>query len=235
MRSQPSPINDPSASSESFAPPAWSEVWLAMLPELTMLGTVLFFAINGIGSYRIDMDLLMLALLADGATLLAFSSLIDVASRLKKPLPWWLALPIGTGILVLNGEVVDMLGFAWSQGLAVLIPFTWTLLDRIRQLWTLPPASDIEKIRRRTMTFDRLYVGIFTMVIWIVCVLIGVLSGLASIEDFTGSRALVVVGVSFYGIAAFNAWRVYQPTFSRLPRSLIPRLDKGNASSLDPL
>lgn len=206
-----------------------------MLPELAMLATVLVFAINGIGPYQIDMSVLMLAMFADGATLLAFSSLIDVASRLKKPMPWWLALPLGAGILAINGEVIEMLGLVWSQGLAVFIPFTWTLLDRIRQLWTLPLASPMEKIRRRTMTFDRLYVGLCFMGIWIVCVLASVLSGLAAIEDFSGSQALIVVGVSFYAIAAFNAWRVYQPAFSRHPRSLVPHLDKLQASSLDPL
>ncbi len=200
-----------------------------------MLGTVLFFAIDGIGSYRIDMPVLMLAVLADGATLLAFSSLIDLASRLKKPMPWWLALPMGAGVLALNREVIDMLGLAWSQGLAVFIPFTWTLLDRIRQLWTLPLASPMEKIRRRTMTFDRLYVGLCMMAIWIVCVLVAVLSGLAGIDDFTGPGALIVVGIGFYAIAAFNAWRVYQPAFSRRPRSLLPHFDNGQASTLDPL
>lgn len=200
-----------------------------------MLGTVLFFAIDGVGSYRIDMPVLMLAVLADGATLMAFSSLIDVASRLKKPMKWWLALPLGAGILAFNREVVDMFGLAWSQGLAVFIPFTWTLLDRIRQLWTLPLASPMEKIRRRTMIFDRLYVGLFIMVAWIACVLAGVLTGFSAIEDFTGSRALIAVGVSFYAVAAFNAWRVYQLAFSRRPRSLVPYLDNGQASSLDPL
>ena len=200
-----------------------------------MLGTVLFFAIDGIGLYRIDMPVLMLAVLADGATLMAFSSLIDVASRLKKPMKWWLALPLGVGILAFNQEVVDMLGLAWSQGLAVFIPFTWNLLDRIRQLWTLPLASPMEKIRRRTMTFDRLYVGLFIMVALIVCLLAGVFTGFAAIEDFFGSRALIAVGVSFYAIAAFNAWRVYQPAFSRQPRSLLPRVDNGQASYLNPL
>ena len=200
-----------------------------------MLGIVLFFAIDGIGPYRIDMLGLMLAVLADGATLMAFSSLIDVASRLQKPMKWWWALPLGAGILALNHEVIDMLGLAWSQGLAVFMPFMWTLLDRIRQLWTLPLASPMEKIRRRTMTFDRLYVGLFMMVALIVCVLAGVLTGFAAIEDFFGSRALIVFGIGFYGIAAFNAWRVYQPAFSRQPRSLLPRVDDGQASSLDPL
>lgn len=206
-----------------------------MLPELTMLATVLVFAIDGIGPWNVEMPVLMLAMMADGATLLAFSSLVDVASRLKKPLPLWLALPLGVGILALNREVIEMLDLAWSQGLAVFIPFSWTLLDRIRQLWTLPSASPIEKIRRRTMTFDRLYVGICMIAAWIVCVLAGVLTGLAAIEDFTGARAMIIVGIGFYAIAAFNAWRVYRPAFSQQPRSLLPFIDGGQASSLDSL
>ena len=235
MRTPPSPSEDSSPIAETQTLPARSEAWQAMLPELSMLGTVLFFAFDGIGPYRIDMPLLMLTLLADGATLLAFSSLIDVASRLKKPMKWWLALPLGAGILALNKEVLDALGLVWSQGFVVFIPFAWTLFDRIRQLWTLPLASPMEKIRRRTMTFDRLYVGLCFMAAWIVCVLAGVLTGFAAIEDFTGSRALIVMGTGFYAIAAFNAWRVYQAAFSRRPRSLLPYFDGGQVTSLDPL
>ena len=39
----------------------------------------------------------------------------------------------------------------------------------------------------------------------------------------------------FYGVSAFNAWRVHQPGFERRPRSLCPWIDGGQASYLDPL
>jgi hypothetical protein len=234
MRTQPTRLV-PAQLPDEAIPPPWFEQWLAMLPELSMLATVIIFVTGGMGPYQVEMPILMLALFADGATLMAFSSLIDIATRLKKPMPWWLAIPVGLGVLVMNGEVIEMLGLVWSQGLVVFLPFTWTLLDRIRQLWTLPPATAMEKIRRRTMTFDRLYVGLFVVGMWLFIGLALMATGVTGIEDFFGPQAIVLIGIVFYSIAAFNAWRVYQPAFSRRPRSLLPQMDKGESTSLDPL
>lgn len=217
------------------APPGHGDRLLAMLPELSMLGVVVVFAIGGIGPFEVDMPTLMLALMADGVTLLAFSSLVDVASRLRKPLPWWLGLPLGAGILALDREVLGFLDLAWSQGMTVFLPFAWTLLERIRQLWTLPLATPLEKIRRRTLTFDRLYVGVAMMALWIAIAIFSVLTGLATIEDCSGPLAMSVTGIAFYAIAAFNAWRVHRPAFGLRPRSLLPGIDGGQAHSLDPL
>jgi hypothetical protein len=234
MRTQPTRLVPAHVLDEAIPPP-WFEQWLAMLPELSMLTTVIIFAIDGIGPYQIEMPILMLALFADGATLMAFSSLIDIATRLKKPMPWWLAIPVGIGVLVMNGEAIEMMDLAWSQGLVVFLPFTWTLLDRIRQLWTLPPATAMEKIRRRTMTFDRLYVGLFVVGLWLVIGMALTVAGVTEFQDFFGPRVIVFIGIVFYSIAAFNAWRVYQPAFSKRPRSLLPHMDKGQSTSLDPL
>ena len=235
MRTQPSRFNASPIPSGEHPRSARTEQWFAMLPELAMLATVAVFAVGGLGPFRVHSEVLMLALAADAATLLAFSTLIDLASRLKKALPWWLGLPVGFGILVLDREVVDMLGLAWSQGMAVFLPFAWTLLERVRQLWTLPSAAPIEKIRRRTLTFDRLYVGIVVMALLVLSIMLTVVTGLAAIEDFSGPTAVTVIGTVFYATAAFNAWRVYRPEFSRRPRSLLPRIDQGQASSLDSL
>jgi len=43
------------------------------------------------------------------------------------------------------------------------------------------------------------------------------------------------VGLAFYGIAAFNAWRVHQTAFAQRPTSLVPSLDRGDGSYLSPL
>jgi hypothetical protein len=206
-----------------------------MLPELTMLGAVWIFAMGGVGGLHVSSSMLTLTMIADGATLMAFSSLVDVASRLKKALPWWLGIVAGVGILAFNNEVVGMLGIAWTQGLAVFLPFAWSLFDRVRQLWTLPSAPSIEKIRRRTLTFDRLYVGIVIMALWIAGIVLAVISGFAVIEDLSGPVALIAGGTAFYAIAAYNAWRVYRPAFCQRPRSLLHRMDQGQATSLDPL
>jgi hypothetical protein len=45
----------------------------------------------------------------------------------------------------------------------------------------------------------------------------------------------VTVALVFYGIAAFNAWRVHQPAFAKRPTSLVPWLDRGDGTNLSPL
>ena len=200
-----------------------------------MLIAVAVFAYGSVYGSTIEMPTLTLALVADGATLLAFASLIDVATRLRKTPPWWLAMIIGVGILAFNGDVIGMLGIALSQGAWIFVPFAWSLIERIRELWTLPSASPLEKIRRRTLVFDRLYVGIAIMGLWICAGLVMVFVGDKGIESFFDVRLLIIVGLVFYAIAAANVWRVHGSAYAQRPSSLMPWFDKGNAVQLDPL
>lgn len=206
-----------------------------MLPELAMLIAVAVFAYGSVYGSTIEMPTLTLALVADGATVLAFASLIDVATRLRKTPPWWLAMIIGVGILAFNGDVIGMLGIAWSQGAWIFVPFAWSLIERIRELWTLPSASPLEKIRRRTLVFDRLYVGLAIMWLWIGAGLVMVFVGDNGIESFFDVRLLLIVGLAFYAIAAANVWRVHGSAYAQRPSSLMPWFDKGNAVQFDPL
>ncbi len=99
---------------------------------------------------------MLIAAFADGATLMASSTLIDVASRLQKAPSWWVAPLVVVGLFMFFPETWQMLQIIWNLGAWVMLPFTWSIVERVRQIWTLPAASRPEKIRRRTLTVDRL-------------------------------------------------------------------------------
>jgi hypothetical protein len=175
------------------------------------------------------------AVFADGATLMMSATLIDVASRLRRRPPGWLAALIAIGILVLYPETFTLLGMAWSLGLWTLLPFAWSIVERLRALWTLPSASKLEKIRRRTLTFDRLYVALIVAFCALGVMLVHAALNDGSFDPALTQRLLPWALLMFYGIATFNAWRVHQPAFARRPRSLLPWIDQGQANYLDPL
>lgn len=206
-----------------------------LLPELAMLATLLMFAHGGIGPTAVHYELLLLAMLVDGASLMCFSTLIDIATRLRRSPPWWLVLLIGAGVLAAYPDVWQTLMLAWHRGLWVFLPFAWSVGERIREMWTLPGASDLEKIRRRTLVFDRLYVGVAMMVVWVAVVLAIVATSDVGIEVISDHRAMIAAGVAFYSVAAFNVWRVHRPAFATRPRSLLPGIDKGEGARLDSL
>lgn len=184
---------------------------------------------------RLDPTLIWIALVAEGASLMFFCTLVDIATRVRKRPPWWLAILLVGAVLLVYPELIHVLRLAWSEGLWVFLPLAWSLVERVRELWTLPLAADDEKIRRRTLTFDRLWTGFVLGMIAAVCCL-----GLAWLSE-EGSLVLhrpivpVSIGLLFYGIAAFNVWRVYQSAFAKRPSSLLPWLDRGEGTHLSPL
>jgi len=207
----------------------------AVLPELSMLLSVTVFATGGIGMVRVDEEAIILLLVTEALTMSGFATLIDIATRLRKPLPYWLAVLVGAGALALNGHIVMALEFTWSQGAWIFIPFAWSLLERIRELWTMPSASRLEKIRRRTLVFDRLYIGVHMIWLGFAVALVLLLSDPSADILFSGPYILIIVGLAFYALATINALRVHGARFAARPSSLLPWFDKGDGSYLDPL
>lgn len=206
-----------------------------LLPEATALLMVAWFILRNGSIQQRESDALMLVAMVDGATLMASATLIDLASRLKQAPPWWLAVPIIGAVPILYPDVFWALRTAWRNGMWVFLPLAWPILERIREVWTLPSASDVEKIRRRTLTFDRLYSAI--VMGWLIFA--GALAASFALDVELSSilheHNLPWVMLAFYAIAAFNAWRVHRPAFVRRPRSLWPWIDKGDSAQLDPL
>jgi hypothetical protein len=206
-----------------------------LLPEVSACASLLLLALDPGGLLSPNPQAIYLALAAEGASLMFFCTLVDIASRVSRRPPWWLAILVGGGVLLMYPDLIDVLRAAFEAGLWIFVPLAWSLLERVRELWTLPRASKDEKIRRRTLTFDRLWAGVCIAGIAIPCAIgVALLS-----EDGLGTLAHplvpLCVGLAFYAIAAFNAWRVHRPAFAKRPSSLVPWLDRGDGTYLAPL
>jgi hypothetical protein len=203
-----------------------------LLPELSTCLSLLLLATNPGGWLTPDPQLIYIALIAEGASLMFFCTLVDIATRVQRRPPWWVVVLIVGGVLLMYPDLIQVLGIAFEAGIWIFLPLVWSLIERIRELWTLPGAANEEKIRRRTLTFDRLWVGICIAGVAIPCAI-----GVAMLsEEGVGALARPFVplgiGFAFYGVAAFNAWRVHQPAFAKRPSSLVPWLDRGDGTYL---
>ncbi len=210
-------------------------MWGKLLPELSMCLAVILLAIAPRSWLTPQPEAIYVALVAEGASLMFFCTLVDIASRVKKRPPWWAIVLIVGGVFLMYPEMIEMLVMVFEFGIWIFLPLAWSLFERIRELWSLPGAPDAEKVRRRTLTFDRLWVGLHIMGASAVLAVVLVLAS----EEGMGALAnpILPIGVAllFYGVAAFNAWRVHQPAFARKPTSLVPWLDRGEGTHLSPL
>jgi len=232
MRTQPRPL----PATLAPEPPARLAAVLAkLLPELSVLLLVSLLLLAPAWAWMIDRNALMFVAMADGATLLMSATLVDVASRLTRPPSWWLAPLALVGILLAYPEAIQLLKLGWSLGLWIFLPFAWSIGERVYEIWTLPLASPQERIRRRVLTFDRLYTGIVLAGLLIALLLIQLLVLGNSIDDLRIDERLPWLLLVFYGINAGNVVRVHRPRFAQRPGSLWPGMDGGQGSSLDPL
>ncbi len=205
-----------------------------LLPELSMCLAVLWLAFDPGEPMALELPAIPLLLMAEGAMLMFFCGLVELASRVKKRPPWWVAAIVVGGLMVMYPGVLGVLAMAFAAGMWAFLPLAWSMFERIRELWTLPGAAKEEKIRRRTLTFDRLWVG-FVMG----CMVALYAIGQALLRD-QGTEALrepmlhAIGALVFYGIAAYNAWRVHQAAFAMHPTSLVPWLDRGDGTNLSP-
>jgi hypothetical protein len=206
-----------------------------LLPELSMCVAIVMLAIDPGGLLAPEPHAIFLALAVEGASLMFFCTLIDVATRVRRRPPWWAIVAIVGFVFLMYPDLIDVLRLAWDAGLWVFLPLAWSLFERIRELWSLPGAPDAEKIRRRTLTFDRLWVGLVILAVAVACTL-GIMLASENGSDAFGSPLLpVTVALAFYGAAAYNAWRVHRPAFAIKPTSLVPWLDRGDGTYLTPL
>ena len=206
-----------------------------LLPELSVIATLLWFLFWPSNLLKPSHDYLLTTAFLDASTLMISATLVDIASRMKRQYSVWWPLVIAVGVLLLNPYLNFMLQVAWSLDLWIFLPFAWSLLERLGELWTLPSASVLEKLRRRTLTFDRLYSA---LILGFICVAGGIVNALQNdgsmTQDFS-QRALPWVMLAFYCVAAFNVWRVHQLRFAQRPRSLWPWIDGDQVIYLNPL
>ena len=170
----------------------------------------------------------------EAGSVLFVVALVDIATRLSAPPPWWMGLALVVGMLIVFPEVPGMLAAGWQMGLWVFLPLAWSLFERFRDLWTMPQASEIEKFRRRALSWGRLGTGMILFGLFVA----GLLGHALVLDDqFEPDAVFDMLALPllclFYLIAAIDAWRVHRPGFARRPRSLWPFLDGGDTMKID--
>lgn len=206
-----------------------------LMPELSVVGMLLWVLLWPGDFLKPDHERLLVNVFFDAGTMMFCATLVDVASRLKRPLAGWWLVAISIGLLLVNPYMFFLAGIAWSLEQWIFVPFAWSLIERLRELYTLPNAPVIEKLRRRTLTFDRLYTAL--ILAWL-CVAGGIVNALqndGSMELGLFERALPWLMLVFYSVAALNVCRVHGPSFANRPRSLWPWIDRDGIKDLGPL
>lgn len=205
-----------------------------LLPEIVACATALALALGLLpeglaGSVRRMLDGIVAF---EAVTLMFLCILVDVATRLRRAPPWWLGL-LGCGaLLVLYPEVPGLLIGALHEGLWVALPFAWSMIERLRELWTLPGSPRIEKLRRRALIFGRLFSGLVVAGTFVLAWL------LESIVSDAGGRVQGLAPwfvAAYFALAACDAWRVHRPAFAIRPRNLWPWFDGGQTERMDPI
>lgn len=182
---------------------------------------------------------LVAALFVEAGAALVMSTVVDIASRLRRPPRWWTVALIALGILLMYPDEMKSILDAIPQGGWVALPVLATVGGRFADLWTLPGQSPLEKKRRRALIFGRMYTvvvlaGIVTALLLVEAILVSA-TGWRAGEDYLIESLLPWFAVAFYGICAFDAVRVQGKSFADRPRNLWPRLDQGDSARLDPL
>jgi hypothetical protein len=228
LATPPKPLLKESAADNkhSFAAKFW--------PELSVLLSITWVVLAPAHWWQPNLDAQWTGIAIDLVLLMGSATLIDVASRLQRAPPWWIAPIAVIGLIILSPGSGELLGLTFELSSLILLPFAWAVIERVRELWTLPAASVLEKIRRRTLVFDRVYV---VLVLGVIAALFGLGVYVLFDMDLTSwlSKVVLIIVWLFYAIACFNVWRVHQASFVQHPRSLLPWIDQNEASELRPL
>jgi hypothetical protein len=147
--------------------------------------------------------------------------LVEVASRRRQPPTLWVGLLTIAALLIFCPTVLMLAKWSWHGGVWVFLPFVWSMGERLRQLWTLPRANVLEKLRTRALAFDRFQTGFPG---YIVMFLVLVASLMVSDDPDVPTRAAELAIPSFlalfFAIACIDEIRVHGDGFARSPRRL---------------
>ena len=169
-------------------------------------------------------DDLMYVLIVEGGFLMMQGTLVDIATRLKKRPPLWLAALIVVGVLIFSQYSLDVVRMAWTRGPLVFVPLLLSIGERGTVLWRIPDRPRIEKIAARALISNRITTGLVLLALMTVVMLIGV----------AGSWPILIAGAIYFAVAAFDDWRVRGAAFAENPRVLF-RWDPIGITYLDPV
>jgi hypothetical protein len=158
---------------------------------------------------------LLFVLFVEGGFLLMQGTLVDIATRLKKQPPIWLAVIILGGVVLFSGYPLQVLMMAWHMGWFVFLPLLGSLIERGATLWRMPNRTRLEKIAARALIANRITTGLGVAAV----LTIGTLTGL--FESWApGMWAPLAGGSLYFAIAALDDWRVRGPAFAERQRVL---------------
>ena len=206
-----------------------------LLPELTLTLAALVLAVSPDRYGPRVREGLTAVVLVEIFFCMGQATLTDVATRLKRSPPWWLGLLILGGIVLLNPDIVTITRGLFREGWPVFVPYAWSLVERGRELWTMPRASRLEKLRRRALVSGRMAIllivaGTAVAVMCVSYVIDSDNGGAAVLEHTAGWWLLVAFALATYDVA-----RVYRPAFARRPRALFGRFDPLGVRYLAPV
>lgn len=177
---------------------------------------------------------LVFVLLVEGGFLMAQGTLVDIATRLRKRPPVWLAALIVAGVILLSHYTWDVLRMAWERGSLVFVPLLVSIAERGTVLWRMPGRPKTEKIAARALIANRITTGLALFGLVTVAMVIGTVFRDLYDFDMYGGMIVLMAGALYFGIAAFDDWRVRGPKFAERPRVLF-RWDAIGIDYLEPL
>ncbi len=209
-----------------------------LLPECLSLALALALATQVVPTWfsAAPQAVLQWVVMTEVATLMFLCTVVDIATRLRRAPPWWAGVLLCAFLLLMYPEVPRTVLAALQEGMWIALPFAWSILERLRELWTLPAQTKLEKLRRRALAFGRLYSGLVVAGLFTLLTVAGVMlhSGMEFVDNAVlGAGPWFIV--LFFALSVVDTVRVHRPAFAARPRSLWRRIDGGQTAYLDPL
>jgi len=205
-----------------------------LLPELSVVAMAMAFVlVPRLQAPELRAGLQIVVLL-EVAFCLAQGTLTDIATRLRKAPPWWVAIPLVAGVVLFFPETRIVYHVLRDGSWVVFAGIAWSGAERLREIWTMPGASRAEKLRRRALVGGRIELVLAFAAVAMLIV------GVTYFRDTAdgGFRALegyLAWGVAaYFSLTALDVLRVHRPSFLRRPRSLL-RYDPLGIEYLAPL
>jgi len=197
-----------------------------LLPELSLTLAFLAAAVLPDRIAPLLRETMYFVVIVEVMFCMAQGTLTDIATRMRKPPPWWLGLLIVAGVLLFTTPAVGITtGLMREGGWLVALPFLWSLVERGRELWTMPRASTLEKLRRRALVSGRI-----SLVLVGGGVAIAAMVASSLVDDVDGGGPFVERYAAWglaalFGLSSFDVWRVHRPAFASRPRALFGAFD----------
>ena len=174
---------------------------------------------------------LIFGLFVEGGFLMMQGTLVDIATRLRKRPPLWLALLILAGVVLFSSEARAVLQMAWQRGSIIFIPLVFSLVERASILWRMPDQPRIRKIAERALIANRITtaLGLFALLTAHMLVTVAWPNLWTS-----GNWQFCAAGAIYFAVAAFDDWRVRGTKFAERPTVLF-RFDPMHIGYLEPV